>query len=126
MPCVLMHMQVARLGVPYVLMHVRGTLADMQAPQHTHYAASVWAEVGAELQVGGEGVREGGGKGAPAGLGFTDFYFFTFSLTFSPQASSAYILPPPPPCIQAAAEHAMLAGIPAWNIILDPGRPRTW
>ena len=97
MPCVLMHMQVARLGVPYVLMHVRGTLADMQAPQHTHYAASVWAEVGAELQVGGEGVREGGGEGCSGWFrvyGFLLLHFF--SHFFSPGFISLHTPPPPP------------------------------
>ena len=63
--------QVAELGVPYVLMHMRGgDLASMQHPSKTHYGC-VWSEVGGELQ--------------------------------------------------AAADRAMLAGIPAWNIILDPG-----
>ena len=63
--------QVAELGVPYVLMHMRGgDLASMQRPSNTRYGC-VWSEVGGELQ--------------------------------------------------AAADRAMLAGIPAWNIILDPG-----
>lgn len=63
---------VAELGVPYVLMHMRGggDLAVMQHPANTRYGC-VWSEVGGELQ--------------------------------------------------AAADRAMLAGIPAWNIILDPG-----
>jgi dihydropteroate synthase len=63
-------MQVAELGVPYVLMHMRGTPQTMQRSEHTSYG-SVWRDVGAELQ--------------------------------------------------AAAERAMAAGVPAWNLILDPG-----
>ncbi|KAL6758375.1 Dihydropteroate synthase-like protein [Haematococcus lacustris] len=62
--------QVAELGVPLVLMHMRGDPGSMQQPQHTSYGC-VWREVAQELQ--------------------------------------------------AAADRAMAAGIPAWNIILDPG-----
>lgn len=63
-------LQVASLGVPYVLMHMRGDPQTMQSAQHTSYGC-VWRDVGAELQ--------------------------------------------------GAAEAAMRAGIPAWNIITDPG-----
>ena len=42
--------QVAELEVPYVLMHMRGTPATMQQPQHTQYAGDVCAAVGQELQ----------------------------------------------------------------------------
>jgi dihydropteroate synthase len=62
---------VAELGVPYVLMHMRGDLASMQQSINTAYG-NTWLEVGGELQ--------------------------------------------------HAADRAMMAGIPAWNIILDPGR----
>ena len=41
--------QVAELGAPYVLMHMRGEPATMQARENTAYA-DVCAEVGAELQ----------------------------------------------------------------------------
>uniref|UniRef100_A0A383VLV9 Pterin-binding domain-containing protein n=1 Tax=Tetradesmus obliquus TaxID=3088 RepID=A0A383VLV9_TETOB len=40
---------VARLGVPYCLMHMRGDLANMTQPQHTTYSC-VWREVGQALQ----------------------------------------------------------------------------
>jgi 2-amino-4-hydroxy-6-hydroxymethyldihydropteridine diphosphokinase/dihydropteroate synthase len=40
---------VARLGVPYCLMHMRGDFATMTQHPHTAYAC-VWDEVGAELQ----------------------------------------------------------------------------
>jgi 2-amino-4-hydroxy-6-hydroxymethyldihydropteridine diphosphokinase/dihydropteroate synthase len=40
---------VARLGVPYVLMHMRGTPQTMQQVQHTSYAC-VWSDVGRALQ----------------------------------------------------------------------------
>ncbi|EFN50842.1 hypothetical protein CHLNCDRAFT_28666, partial [Chlorella variabilis] len=43
-----MHRQVAQLGVPYVVMHMRGTPQDMQQARHTAYA-DVVAEVAAEL-----------------------------------------------------------------------------
>lgn len=61
---------VARLGVPYVLMHMRGTPQDMQSKEHTTYDC-IWRQVGDSLR--------------------------------------------------SSAEAAMAAGIPAWNIILDPG-----
>ncbi|KAK9843394.1 hypothetical protein WJX81_000282 [Elliptochloris bilobata] len=48
-----MHSVVAELGTPYVLMHMRGDPATMQAPEHTAYA-DVCAEVGAELQTAAE------------------------------------------------------------------------
>ncbi|GAX75546.1 hypothetical protein CEUSTIGMA_g2989.t1 [Chlamydomonas eustigma] len=62
--------KVAELGVPYVLMHMRGDLASMQQSTNTAYS-NTWLEVGQELQ--------------------------------------------------HAADRAMMAGVPAWNIILDPG-----
>lgn len=64
---------VASLGVPYVLMHMRGDPTTMQSAQNTSYAGTggVWHGVAEELQ--------------------------------------------------AAAARAMSAGIPAWDIILDPG-----
>jgi dihydropteroate synthase len=40
---------VAGLGVPYVLMHMRGTPQTMTSPEHTAYKC-VWEEVGLELQ----------------------------------------------------------------------------
>jgi 2-amino-4-hydroxy-6-hydroxymethyldihydropteridine diphosphokinase/dihydropteroate synthase len=43
-----MHRQVAELGVPYVLMHMRGTPQDMQHRRHTAYS-DVIADVAAEL-----------------------------------------------------------------------------
>eukprot|EP00955_Chlamydomonas_euryale_P028261 297846-Chlamydomonas_euryale.AAC.6 len=61
---------VSRLGVPYILMHMRGDPKTMQQQHHTSYDC-VWTDVAQELQ--------------------------------------------------AAADKAMAAGIPAWNIILDPG-----
>lgn len=42
-------MQVASLGVPYVLMHMRGDPTTMQQRRHTHYT-NVAADVGQELQ----------------------------------------------------------------------------
>lgn len=63
--------QVAELGVPYVLMHMRGDPASMSRSDHTSYPGSVWRDVGSALQ--------------------------------------------------RAAEAAEAAGVPAWNIILDPG-----
>eukprot|EP00967_Tisochrysis_lutea_P098643 scaffold145812_cov17-Tisochrysis_lutea.AAC.1 len=41
--------KVAALGVPYVLMHMRGDPTTMASPPHTLYAC-VWREVGLELQ----------------------------------------------------------------------------
>ena len=41
--------QVASLGVPYMLMHMRGDPTTMQQPQHTTYADTC-ADVGRELQ----------------------------------------------------------------------------
>jgi dihydropteroate synthase len=41
-------MQVARLGVPYVLMHMRGTPQTMQLPEHLSYT-DVCADVAAAL-----------------------------------------------------------------------------
>ncbi len=64
--------QVAELGVPYVLMHMRGDPSSMQSERNTRYNGSVWGDVAKELQ--------------------------------------------------AAAGLAMRTGIPAWNIILDPGK----
>ena len=65
-------LQVAALGVPYVLMHMRGgDLAKMQDDANTRYGCT-WRDVGSELQ--------------------------------------------------SSADRAMMAGIPAWNIILDPGK----
>lgn len=40
---------VAKLGVPYVLMHLRGDLGSMTSPASTSYGC-VWAEVGAALR----------------------------------------------------------------------------
>ncbi|KAF5842524.1 Dihydropteroate synthase-like protein [Dunaliella salina] len=62
--------EVASLGVPYVLMHMRGDPTTMASSPHMHYAC-VWREVGLELQ--------------------------------------------------AAVDRAVQAGIPTWNILLDPG-----
>ncbi len=44
-----LRLQVAALGVPYVLMHMRGDPATMQTDAHTSYS-DVVAEVGVELQ----------------------------------------------------------------------------
>lgn len=66
----LMFTEVARLGAPYVLMHMRGDAGTMQSAENTRYRC-VWHDVGASLQ--------------------------------------------------NSADAAMAAGIPAWNIILDPG-----
>ena len=55
-PCLLQQpltRQVAELGAPYVLMHMRGDPATMQRREHTAYA-DVCAEVGAELQATAE------------------------------------------------------------------------
>lgn len=41
--------QVASLGVPYVLMHMRGDLSTMQQSQNVHYNCT-WRDVGTELQ----------------------------------------------------------------------------
>ncbi len=41
-------MQVAKLNVPYIMMHMRGTPATMQQPENTAYH-DVCAEVAAEL-----------------------------------------------------------------------------
>lgn len=66
-------LQVAALGVPYVLMHMRGTPQTMQEGQHTDYQrGDAWRAVSAELQ--------------------------------------------------QQADKAVAAGIPAWHIILDPGK----
>ncbi|GLI68762.1 hypothetical protein VaNZ11_013253, partial [Volvox africanus] len=63
---------VAELGVPYILMHMRGDPATMTRPEHISYGTNgVWRTVGTELQ--------------------------------------------------RSAEAAEAAGVPAWNIILDPG-----
>ncbi|GIL72513.1 hypothetical protein Vretimale_4299 [Volvox reticuliferus] len=63
---------VAELGVPYILMHMRGDPVTMTRPEHTSYGTNgVWRTVGAEMQ--------------------------------------------------RSAEAAEAAGVPAWNIILDPG-----
>ncbi|GIL43483.1 hypothetical protein Vafri_947 [Volvox africanus] len=63
---------VAELGVPYILMHMRGDPATMTRPEHISYGTNgVWRTVGAELQ--------------------------------------------------RSAEAAEAAGVPAWDIILDPG-----
>lgn len=69
--------QVAELGVPYVVMHMRGDPGTMARAEHTAYGSSggVWRGVGAELQT--------------------------------------------------AAERAEAAGVPAWSIILDPGKGAT-
>jgi 2-amino-4-hydroxy-6-hydroxymethyldihydropteridine diphosphokinase/dihydropteroate synthase len=64
-------LQVAELGVPYVLMHMRGDPSNMQSSVNTHYAAPVWQVVGGEMM--------------------------------------------------RAIDKAVAAGIPAWNIITDPG-----
>lgn len=63
-------MQVAALGVPYILMHMRGQPANMHHAQHTQYT-DVVEDVGRELQ--------------------------------------------------QRVDAAVAAGIPAWNIITDPG-----
>ena len=36
----------SELGVPYVLMHMRGDPTTMQQPQHVSYPGGVWREVG--------------------------------------------------------------------------------
>lgn len=51
--------QVAELGVPYVLMHMRGTPQDMQQRQHTAYA-DVVADVAAELASAARRAMEAG------------------------------------------------------------------
>ncbi len=43
----------AELGAPYILMHMRGDPATMQAREHTAYA-DVCSEVGTELQATAE------------------------------------------------------------------------
>lgn len=53
------HTQVAALGVPYVLMHMRGDPATMSSPPHTHYDC-VWREVGQELQAGVDAAVQAG------------------------------------------------------------------
>lgn len=63
--------QVSELGVPYVLMHMRGDPNTMQSTQHTTYSQGVVRGVAQELT--------------------------------------------------HTAHKAMRAGIPAWNIITDPG-----
>ncbi|KAL4451314.1 hypothetical protein ABPG77_009386 [Micractinium sp. CCAP 211/92] len=54
-----MHARVAELGVPYVLMHMRGTPQDMQQRQHTAYA-DVVADVAAELASAARRAMEAG------------------------------------------------------------------
>lgn len=48
----LVHLQVAELDVPYVLMHMRGTPQTMLAPHHTAYG-DICREVAVELQAAG-------------------------------------------------------------------------
>jgi len=54
-----MHRQVAELGVPYVLMHMRGDPTTMVLPENTAYG-DVATEVGAELQAQGEAAMAAG------------------------------------------------------------------
>ncbi len=51
--------QVARLGVPYVLMHMRGDPGTMSSRQHTTYA-DVCMDVGDALQASAEAATSAG------------------------------------------------------------------
>lgn len=53
--------QVAELGVPYVLMHMRGDPGTMSRPEHTSYGPGpVWRGVGAELMAGARAAEAAG------------------------------------------------------------------
>jgi len=52
-------MQVARLGVPYILMHMRGDPSSMQSHDNTTYA-DVCGDVGRELQRTAEAATSSG------------------------------------------------------------------
>jgi 2-amino-4-hydroxy-6-hydroxymethyldihydropteridine diphosphokinase/dihydropteroate synthase len=45
-----MYATVAELGVPYILMHMRGDPSNMQAPENTQYHVPIWEDVGKELR----------------------------------------------------------------------------
>ena len=71
--------QVAALGVPYAMMHIRGDPGTMTSPENTAYG-DVATEVGAELQAQAEAALAAGiepwrmllgaGLGSDEGLGF--------------------------------------------------------
>lgn len=50
---------VARLGVPYCIMHMRGDFSTMTQSPHTTYAC-VWSEVGAELKMRAQAAVDAG------------------------------------------------------------------
>ncbi|EIE24668.1 putative dihydropterin pyrophosphokinase/dihydropteroate synthase [Coccomyxa subellipsoidea C-169] len=54
-----MHKEVARLGVPYILMHMRGDPGTMASREHTMYA-DVCADVGRALQSSAEAATSSG------------------------------------------------------------------
>jgi len=47
--CFFGFMQVARLGVPYMMMHMRGNPTTMQLPENKDYKGNVCLGVGTEL-----------------------------------------------------------------------------
>ncbi|KAG2446165.1 hypothetical protein HXX76_000760 [Chlamydomonas incerta] len=51
---------VAELGVPYVLMHMRGDPGTMSRPEHTSYGGPVWRGVGGELMAGAAAAEAAG------------------------------------------------------------------
>ena len=51
--------QVAELGVPYILMHMRGDPGTMQRAEHTSYG-NICADVGRELQAAADAAGSAG------------------------------------------------------------------
>ena len=54
------HVQVARLGVPYALMHMRGEPATMQLPENMEYPQGVCKGVAEELARAAQGAMAAG------------------------------------------------------------------